>query len=145
MSISLFPLFAQNAQVLLCRQWLVTVIRWTISIFLNMWHAVRAVHVIISSMRCSVSSPDEMVRRVWVKIHCATEYFGDETPCWILDVTFQMEWFKKEKLRMQKWVVFHLIFKHSLNINCYLYFLYELLMSLRTSQTDCLTHPAGFH
>ena len=26
-----------------------------------------------------------------------------------------------------------------------LYFLYELLMSLRTSQTDGLTHKAGFH
>ena len=42
---------------------------------------------------------------------------GDESLCRILDITSQAKWFNEEKLRMQKWPVFHLISKHSLNIN----------------------------
>ena len=42
---------------------------------------------------------------------------GDETLCQMLDITSQTKWFQKKKLRMQKWAVFHLISKHSLNIN----------------------------
>ena len=44
----------------------------------------------------------------------------DETLCRMLDITFQIKRFWKEKLvnlRMQKWPVFHLISKHLLNIN----------------------------
>ena len=55
---------------------------------------------------------------------------GDETLCQMLDITSQTNWFLKEKLRMQKWAVFHLISKHSLNILKFpSYFLYELIMS----------------
>ena len=43
-------------------------------------------------------------------------FFG-ETLCRMLDITSQRKWFYQEKLRMQKWAVFHLISKHSLNIN----------------------------
>ena len=41
-----------------------------------------------------------------------------------------------EKLGMQKWAVFRLVSKHSLNINFLFYFLYELLMSLRTADQE---------
>ena len=34
-----------------------------------------------------------------------------------LDITSQTKWVYTEKLKMQKWAVFHLISKHSLNIN----------------------------
>ena len=42
---------------------------------------------------------------------------GDETLCRMLDISSQTKSLLKEKLRMQKWAVFHLISKHSLNIN----------------------------
>ena len=43
---------------------------------------------------------------------------GDETLCQILDITSQIKWFYKEKLRMQNVrAAFHLISQHSLNIN----------------------------
>ena len=37
----------------------------------------------------------------------------DETLSKVLDITSQTKWFYKEKLRMQKWAVFHLISKQS--------------------------------
>ena len=72
-----------------------------------------------SNMRRSVSS----LRRE-SKIRRAAEYFWrssrvsspDETLCRTLDSTSQTKGFY-QKLRMQKWTVFHLISKHSLNIN----------------------------
>ena len=42
---------------------------------------------------------------------------GDETLCRMFDISSQTKSFLKEKLRMQNWAVFHLISKHSLNIN----------------------------
>ena len=67
---------------------------------------------------------DETLRRE-LKIWHAVEYFdelggvssGGESLCRILDITSQAKWFNKEKLRMQKWAVFYLISKHSLNSN----------------------------
>ena len=32
---------------------------------------------------------------------------GDETLCWMFDITFETKWFYKEKSRIQKWAVFH--------------------------------------
>ena len=86
-----------------------------------------------SNIRRSVSS----LRRE-SKIRRAAEYFRrtsrvpspDETLCRTLDTTSQTKGFYQKKLRMQKWTVFHLISKHSLNIHFFLYFLYELLMSI---------------
>jgi len=93
----------------------------------------------ISGMRRSVSSPDETPRRA-LKIWRAAKYFWRtlrcfiwwwNTLCWMLDITSQTKWFWKEKLRIQKRAVFHLIskhsFKHQFPLNC----LYEVLMSLR--------------
>ena len=73
-----------------------------------------------SNMRRSVSS----LRRE-SKIRRAAEYFRrtsrvpspDEKLCRTLDTTSQTKGFYQKKLRMQKWTVFHLISKHSLNIN----------------------------
>ena len=53
----------------------------------------------ISSMRRSISSPDETLRRRELKIRRAEEYFdelrgvssGDETQCRMLDITFSNE------------------------------------------------------
>ena len=42
---------------------------------------------------------------------------GKETLCRMFDISSQTKSFFKEKLRMQKWAVFHPISKHSLNIN----------------------------
>ena len=42
---------------------------------------------------------------------------GNETLCRMLDITSQTKWFEKEKYRMQKLAVFHLLPKHSLNIS----------------------------
>ena len=42
---------------------------------------------------------------------------GEETLRRMLDITSQTKWVYTEKLKMQKWAVFHLISKHSLNIN----------------------------
>ena len=78
----------------------------------------------ISSMRRSVSSPYETLRRE-LKTRRAAEYFdelrgvssGDETLFAMLDITSQTKWFEKEKLRIKKWAAFHLISEHSLNIN----------------------------
>ena len=55
----------------------------------------------------------------------AAEYFRrtsrvpspDEKLCRTLDTTSQTKGFYQEKLRMQKWTVFHVISKYSLNIN----------------------------
>ena len=51
---------------------------------------------------------------------------GDESLCQMLDITSQTKWFYKDKLRMQKWAVFFLISKHSLNINflCIFFMIY---------------------
>ena len=77
-------------------------------------------------MRCSVSSPDQMKHREeswkydmqWSIFHKLWDVSSvDETLCQMLDISSQTKWFYKEKLRMQKWAVFHLISKHSLNIN----------------------------
>ena len=76
----------------------------------------------ISNMRCSVSSPDETPRRE-LKKRRAAEYFWRTSRCFIwwwntvLDITSQTKSLLTEELRMQKWAVFHLISKHSLNIN----------------------------
>ena len=57
---------------------------------------------------------------------------GDETLCRMFDISSQTKSFLKEKLRMQKWAVFHLISKHSLNINfLWIFFMNLILMSLR--------------
>ena len=56
----------------------------------------------------------------------------DETLCRMLDITPQTKWFYKEKLRIQKWALFHLISKQSLNIY-FLCIFFQLLMSLRRS------------
>ena len=80
----------------------------------------------ISSTRRSVSSPFHHQMKHWeeLKIWWAAEYLvdelrgvssGDEILC--LDITSKTKWFYQEKLRMQKWAVFHLILKHSLTIN----------------------------
>ena len=49
------------------------------------------------------------------------------------DITSQTKWLQKEKLRMQKWAVFHLISKHSLNIN----FLCIFFMNYESSMWAC--------
>ena len=41
----------------------------------------------------------------------------EETLSKKLDITSQTKWFSREKLRMQKWTVFHLISKQWFNIN----------------------------
>ena len=77
-------------------------------------------------MRCSVSSPDETLRRE-LKIHvkCAAEYFWRTLRCfiwWWNTVSNAWYYFSnkiilEEKLGIPKWAVFHLISKQSLNIN----------------------------
>ena len=50
---------------------------------------------------------------------------GDGTqPCPMLDITFQTKWLEKEKLRIEKIAVFHLISKHSLNITSFVFSLW---------------------
>ena len=61
---------------------------------------------------------------------------GDETVCQMLDIASQTKWFQKEKLRTQNWAVFHLISNSLIEHQVPLYFLYELLMSLRTANKD---------
>ena len=90
-------------------------------------------------MRRSISSPDETLRRE-SKIRRTAEYLWrtsrvsspDETLCRTLDSTSQMKGFYKEKSRMQKWTVFHLISKHSLNINflCIFFMNYWWVLSI---------------
>ena len=103
----------------------------------------------ISSMRCcSVSSPDKTLRRElhW-KYDARRSIFdglrgvssGDETLCRMFDITSQTKWFQKKKLRMQKWAVFHLISRHSLNINflCIFFMNYYWVWDLKL---QTLTH-----
>ena len=78
--------------------------------------------IIISSMRCGVSSPDETLKKRVENMTCRGVFLMNLrcfiwwTLCWMLDITSPTKWrLKKEKLRMQKWGVFHLISKHSLN------------------------------
>ena len=61
-------------------------------------------------------TPDENLALVFYLLH--------EIQCRMPDINSQTKWFYKEKLRMQKWVVFHLICKHSLNINFLCIFLW---------------------
>ena len=86
----------------------------------------------ISGMKRSVSSPDETRLKDWeddlkIRRAGAAEYFWRTSRCfiWWWNIVSQClilllkhwKWFYKEKSRMQKWAVFHLISKHSLNIN----------------------------
>ena len=68
----------------------------------------------ISSMRHCVLSPDETLRRE-LKMRRAAGFFDElrRTLCRMFDITFQTKWFYKEKLRMHKWAVFHVISKRS--------------------------------
>ena len=91
-------------------------------------------------MRRTVSSPDETRKRE-LKIRRVVEYFLTTFEVFHLVmkrcvdrlILLLKQWFLKEKLRMQKWAVFHLISKHSLNINflCIFYMNYNYFRSLR--------------
>ena len=78
----------------------------------------------ISSMRRSVSSPDETLRRE-LKIRRAAEYFWRTSRCfiwWWNDVSNAWYYFSNKmtlegEIKDVKIAVFHLISKHSLNIN----------------------------
>ena len=49
----------------------------------------------------------------FITIKFRAVWSGDETICWIFDITSETKWFLTEKLRMQKRANFHLISKHS--------------------------------
>ena len=89
-----------------------------VNVFITRWNTEKRVEKVMhkwgifDELQDVLSGDQADVSSIWHSVSS-----GDETLCWMLDITSQTKWFYKEKLRMQKWAVFHLISKHSFNFN----------------------------